>query len=107
MLSKYHYQNILKNCLRHAKPVLKRVEISLIIYIGNTNEGISYMPDIYEFCPTDIPILERLATLFSTYHFWKETSYLYEKLYSLSKSLTHLQKRILADYENVFIFLGK
>ena len=75
MSSKYPQQNILKSCLEPANYALRKASFFPHLYIGNTNEGISYMPDIYQLRPTDIPILERLATLVSTYHFWKEASY--------------------------------
>ena len=86
---------------------------SIVFYFlveGNTNEGISYIPDIVELRPTDISILDRLATLVESKQYWKEASSLYEKLTVLTKqdttqSLQYLKKRINANYHNVLILI--
>lgn len=78
--------------------------------LGNSNEAISYIPDIVEFRPTDISILDRLSSIVESKQYWKESSSLYEKLTLLTKqdstqSLAYLKKRINADYHNVLLFL--
>lgn len=56
-----------------------------------------------ELRPTNENVLSRLATLVENEQYWKEASTIYEKLYSLTKTLSYLQKRILADYHAVLL----
>lgn len=56
-----------------------------------------------ELRPTNESVLSRLASLIEEEQYWKETSFVYEKLYSLTKSLSYLKKRILADYHAVVL----
>ena len=71
---------------------------------GNSNEATSYAQDIYEFRPTDTVVLEKTESILENHQCWKEVSFFNEKLFTLTKSLVYLKKRIHAEMENVFYF---
>ena len=68
---------------------------------GNTNEATSYAYDIYEFRPTDTQVLKSIAEILEEYRCWKEVAYFTEKLFTITKSLEYLKKRIHAEMNNV------
>ena len=76
------------------------------LWVGNSNEAVSYVQDILEYRPFDKEVLDQLARLLEERKCWKEALVVLDKLIQLTKedeaaSLEYLLRHVYMDLEHV------
>ena len=76
------------------------------LWVGNSNEAVSYVQDILEYRPFDKEVLDQLARLLEERKCWKEALSVLDKLIQLTKedeaaSLEYLLRHVYMDFEHV------